>query len=323
MTTPHPSVPTVTVERFYLNHAGPLQLKLVAGSAGLSRKIREGSVNRPGLALAGFFRYFAHKRIQVIGAAEWEFLKSLGEKEAAARIDALIQTKIPCVVLARNFAPSPAIVQKFDEAEVPLFKTKMVTMKFINAATVALEREFAPQVSEQGSMVDILGIGVLIRGESGVGKSECVLALLERGYSLVSDDVTRIRRLEGRELIATSAETTRFHMEIRGLGIINVPAVFGVASVRVEKNVNLVVTLVEWEKDQEVERVGMEHQTYKILGIEVPHVLVPVRPGRDIARLVEVAALDQKLKSLGHHAAREFNERLIERMRTSVGMEHE
>jgi HPr kinase/phosphorylase len=147
--------------------------------------------------------------------------------------------------------------------------------------------------------------------------------LLERGYSLVSDDVTRIRLLEGRELVATSAETTRFHMEIRGLGIINVPAVFGVASVRTEKNVNLVVTLQEWEKGQDVERVGMEQHTYNILGIEVPHVMIPVRPGRDLARLVEVAALDQKLKSLGHHAAREFNERLIERMRAPLGVESE
>lgn len=313
------SVPTVTVERFYLNRAEALQLKLAAGGAGLGRKIQEGSVNRPGLALAGFFKYFANKRLQVIGAAEWEFLKSLGEQEASDRIEKLLRSKIPCAVLARNYTPSPAVQQKFDRYQVPLFRTKMVTMKFMNAATVALEHEFAPQISEHGSMVDILGIGVLIRGESGIGKSECVLALLERGYALVSDDITRIRLLENRELVATSAETTRFHMEIRGLGIINVPAVFGVASVRVEKNVNLVVTLMDWDKTQEVDRVGMERQTYTILGIPVPTVTIPIRPGRDIARLVEVAALDQKLKSLGHHAAREFNERLIERMRTSGG----
>ncbi len=164
-------------------------------------------------------------------------------------------------------------------------------------------------------MVDILGVGALIRGESGIGKSEAVLALLERGYSLVSDDVTRVRLLEGRQLMATSSETTRYHMEVRGIGIINVPAVFGVASVRTEKEINLVVTLMDWEKMDEVDRVGIEQQTYDILGIEVPHVIIPVRPGRDIARLIEVAALDQKLKRLGHNAAREFNERLIEKMR--------
>ncbi len=313
-----PSIPTVTVERFYLNHAEKLQLKLIAGGAGLSRKIQEGSVNRPGLALAKFFRYFAMKRVQVIGGAEWVFLKSLGEEEAAKRIERMLRSKIPCLVFARNVNPPLAVQQKCDEYQVPLFKTKMVTMKFINAATIALEMEFAPQVSEHGSMVDILGIGVLIRGESGIGKSESVLALLERGYSLVSDDITRIRLFEGRELVGTSSETTRYHMEIRGLGIINVPAVFGVASVRPEKNLNLVVTLMDWDKMQEeVDRIGLERQSYTILGINVPHVIIPVRPGRDIARLIQVAALDQKLKSLGHNAAREFNERLIERMHTA------
>ena len=316
MTMQTPSIPTVTVERFYLNHAEKLQLKLIAGGAGLSRKIEEGSVNRPGLALAKFFKYFAMKRVQVLGGAEWAFLKSLSEEEAAKRIERMLKAKIPCLVFARNVNPRPLVQQKCDELQVPLFKTKMVTMKFINAATIALEMEFAPQASEHGSMVDILGIGVLIRGESGIGKSESVLALLERGYSLVSDDITRIRLLEGRELVGASSETTRYHMEIRGLGIINVPAIFGVASVRPEKNLNLVVTLMDWNKMEEVDRVGIERQSYTILGIEVPHVIIPVRPGRDIGRLIEVAALDQKLKSLGHNAAREFNERLIERMRT-------
>jgi len=310
------SLPTVTVERFYLNQAEKLQLKLIAGGTGLSRRIQEGSVNRPGLALAGFFKYFAYKRVQVIGGAEWQYLKSLSNTEAAARIEEMLKRKVPCLVFARNFNPPQVILEKCDEYQVPLFKTKMLTMRFINAATIALEMEFAPQISEHGSMVDILGIGVLIRGESGIGKSESVLALLERGYSLVSDDVTRIRLVEGRELVGTSSETTRYHMEIRGLGIINVPAIFGVASVRPEKNVNLVVTLMDWKSMEDIDRIGLEQQMYTILGISLPHVVIPVRPGRDIARLIEVAALDQKLKSLGHNAAREFNERLIERMRT-------
>jgi HPr kinase/phosphorylase len=310
----HASIPTVTVERFYLNQAEKLQLKLLAGGAGLSRKIQEGSVNRPGLALAGFLKYFAMKRVQVIGGAEWQYLKSVGPAEAQARIEALLKQKIPCLVYARNINPPAYMLELCDKHQVPLFKTKMVTMRFINAATIALEEEFAPQASEHGSMVDILGIGVLIRGESGIGKSESVLALLERGYALVSDDVTRIRLLEGRELIGTSSETTRYHMEIRGLGIINVPAVFGVASVRPDKRVDLIVTLMDWNKMDEVDRTGLEQQSYTILGIALPHITIPVRPGRDIGRLIEVAALDQKLKSLGHNAAREFNERLIERM---------
>lgn len=311
----HASLPVVTVERFYLNQAEKLQLKLVAGGAGLHRKIQEGSVNRPGLALAGFYKYFAFKRVQVFGGAEWQYLKSLPVAESQERVAELLKQKIPCLVYARNVNPPKYVMEASDAAEVPVFKTKMVTMRFINAATIALELEFAPTTSEHGSMVDILGIGVLIRGESGIGKSESVLALLERGYSLVSDDITRIRLLEGRDLIGASSETTRFHMEIRGIGIINVPAVFGVAAVRPEKNINLVVTLVDWDKMEEVDRIGLEPQLYTILGMPVPHVTIPVRPGRDLARLIEVAALDQKLKSLGHNAARDFNERLIQRMR--------
>ena len=191
----------------------------------------------------------------------------------------------------------------------------MITMKFINAATIALELDFAPRRSEHGSMVDILGVGTLIRGASGIGKSESVLSLLERGYSLVSDDITRFRAIEGRELIGASAELTRFHMEVRGIGIINVAAIFGVRSIRTEKSLDLVVTLKDWTEMEDVDRHGLQRQFYKILGISVPHVIIPVRTGRDLGRLVEVAALDQKLKSHGTDSANEFNERLIKQMK--------
>jgi HPr kinase/phosphorylase len=191
----------------------------------------------------------------------------------------------------------------------------MITMKFINAATIALELDFAPRRSEHGSMVDILGVGTLIRGASGIGKSECVLSLLERGYSLVSDDITRFRAIEGRDLIGASAELTRFHMEVRGIGIINVASIFGVRSIRTEKSLDLVVTLKDWTEMEDVDRHGLQRQFYKILGISVPHVIIPVRTGRDLGRLVEVAALDQKLKSHGTDSANEFNERLIKQMK--------
>ena len=164
-------------------------------------------------------------------------------------------------------------------------------------------------------MVDILGVGTLIRGASGIGKSECVLSLLERGYSLVSDDITRFRAIEGRDLIGASAELTRFHMEVRGIGIINVAAIFGVRSIRMEKSLDLVVTLKDWTEMEDVDRHGLQRQFYKILGISVPHVIIPVRTGRDLGRLVEVAALDQKLKSHGTDSANEFNERLIKQMK--------
>jgi HPr kinase/phosphorylase len=187
----------------------------------------------------------------------------------------------------------------------------MITMKFINAATIALEMDFSPTVTEFGSMVDILGVGVLIRGASGIGKSECVLGLIERGYSLVADDVTRITMLEGRELMATAPELTRNHMEVRGIGIINVASVFGIGSIRVEKRLDLVVTLKDWQEVEEVDRIGLDREFYEILRLRVPHVTIPVRPGRDMARLIEVAAMDEKLKGLGQNAAVDFNAKLL------------
>jgi HPr kinase/phosphorylase len=187
-------------------------------------------------------------------------------------------------------------------------------MRFINAATIAMELDFSPSVTEFGSMVDVLGIGVLIRGQSGIGKSECVLGLIERGYSLVADDVTRVTSLEGRELIATAPELTRYHMEVRGIGIINVASVFGIGSIRIEKRIDLVVTLQEWQEIEEVDRIGLDQEFYEILKLQVPHITIPVRPGRDMARLIEVAAMDQKLKGLGRNSAAEFNAKLVSLM---------
>jgi HPr kinase/phosphorylase len=173
---------------------------------------------------------------------------------------------------------------------------------------------FAPRGSEMGSMIDILGVGVIVKGESGIGKSECVLALIERGYSLVADDITKVTLIDGREVMGTSSELTRNHMEVRGIGIINVQAMFGVRSIRHEKRVDLVITLKDWDQVLDVDRLGMEDQHCQILGVNVPHIIIPVRPGRDLARLVEVAAFQTKLKLSGYNAAKELNDILIARM---------
>jgi HPr kinase/phosphorylase len=305
---------TITVERFYTEQADRLQLKLVAGAKGLKRIIREPTVNRPGLALAGFTRYFANKRMQVIGNAEAYFLKSLPLLERQKRYDDLVSYKVPCIVFSRNLRPDRLFVKTAEKADVPVFVCPFITMKFINLATLALEMLFAPRGTEIGSMVDILGIGVIIRGESGIGKSETVLALIERGYSLVSDDVTRVTLLDGREVIGTSAEITRNHMEVRGIGIINVAAMFGVKSIRNDKGVDLVITLKSWNEVPDVDRLGMEQEFVKILGVDIPHITIPVRPGRDLARLIEVAAFQTKLKKAGYNAAQELNERLLNQM---------
>lgn len=304
----------ITVGEFYANHAETLKLRLEGLSLGMSRKIREPTVNRPGLALAGFYSYFPGKRLQVIGNSELAYLKSLKAPVLAERCAELFSRNIPCLVVARDARIPDTLIRAAAEAETPIFRTPIITMKFINAATIALEYEFAATASVFGSMVDIQGIGTLIRGDSGIGKSECVLGLIERGYSLVSDDITKIKVIEGRELVGMSSDLTRFHMEVRGIGIINVASVFGVGSVRPEKRLDFVLTLKDWQELEDVDRIGIDRDYFDILGIRVPHVTLPVRMGRDLARLIEVAALDQKLKSMGHNSALEFNQRLLSMM---------
>lgn len=304
----------VTVERFYTENASSLQLHLIAGATGLKRVIREPTVNRPGLALAGFTRYFASKRVQVIGNAESHFLKSLSAEERLVKYQRLLSYRIPCIVFCRGFHPDRLLLNAAEQVQIPMFSTPLITMKFINLATLAMELMFAPRGTEMGSMVDILGVGVIIRGESGIGKSETVLALIERGYSLVSDDITRVTLVDGRDVIGTSAEITRHHMEVRGIGIVNVAAMFGVKSVRREKQVDLVVTLKTWDDVPDVDRLGMDEDYIQVLGVGIPHITIPVRPGRDLARLIEVAAFQTKLKASGYNPAKELNDRLIAKM---------
>jgi len=310
---------TVSVEHFYTQHAARLQLKLVAGQEGMGRLIREGAVNRLGMALTGFIKYFAFRRVQLIGKSEISYFQSLDSETRQARIRDILDKKIPCIVFSRDNRPPVIILKEAQRAKVPVFISPIPTPRLVNLITLCLEEDFAPSTSEHGSMVDIMGVGVLIRGESGVGKSECALGLVERGYSLVADDITRLRLLEGRELMATSAEVTRTFMEVRGIGIINVAAIFGGRAIRTEKRLDLVVTLEEWDKVEEIERTGLDQQFYEILGLKIPHVRIPIRPGRDLAGLVQVAALDQKMKTMGQFSALEFNEKLMSRLKLKEG----
>jgi len=314
MDKPKARFPVVTVGEFYTRHSEALQLKLLGSAGGFDRRIWEPTINRPGLALSGFYSYFAKKRLQVFGSAELSYLKSLPESEVRERMRSLCANRIPAIIIARNVKPPKALIEEAENAGIAVFRTPMITMKFINAATIALEFDFSPTRSEYGSMVDIMGVGTLVRGSSGIGKSECVLGLIERGHSLVSDDITRFRAIEGRELIGTAPDLTRHHMEVRGLGIINVTSIFGIGSIRSDKRLDLVVSLKDWQELEEVDRIGLEQEYFEILDILVPHITIPVRTGRDLARLVEVAALDQKLKSMGQNSAVEFNQRLLNLM---------
>ncbi len=299
---------------FFKKHGEHLQLELISEPAGMQRKIFEPSTNRPGLALAGFYLYFAYKRIQVLGNSEFAYLGALPEREQMRRFGEMCACDIPCIVVCRNRRIPDDLMKTANEAGVSIFRTTMDTMRFINACTLWLDWEFAPTTTEHGCMVDVKGIGVLIKGDSGAGKSEAVLGLLERGAALVADDLVRFRAPEGRELEGTSSELGRFHMEVRGIGVVNVPLLFGAASMRVRKRLDLVVFLKPLGDFPEVDRLGIEQAYYKVMDIDVPLIELPVGPGRDTARLVEVAALEQKLRSFGHHSAVEFNKNLLRTM---------
>ncbi len=280
--------------------------------------IREGSINRPALALTGFFKYFANKRIQVLGAAELTYLKTLTQPRQIEILNEMADRQVPCLVLTRNFNPTVAMTTVAQDRNLPLFRTPLITMNYVNLATLCIDNEFAPSTTEHATTLDIKGIGVLLRGSSGVGKSECALALIERGHSLVADDLTVIKLLDERELMATSRPLNRGYMECRGIGIINIGEMFGVKSIRVEKRIDMVVSLIEWSPDVVEERTGLEENYYEVLGQKVPHMVLYVRPGRDMARLVEVAAPTQALKKMGHDPAKDFNDRLIAFMTRQV-----
>lgn len=311
---PTKAINGITVAHFFETYKSKLQLELLTGEEGLHRLIKEGSINRPSLALTGFFKYFANKRIQVLGAAEMTFLKTLSQRQQVEIFGEMVRRGIPCLVLTRNYNATHPMLAVSQEMHLPIFRTPMITMNFVNLATLCVDNEFAPSGTEHATTLDIKGIGVMIRGDSGIGKSECALALIERGHSLVADDLTCLRLVDERELTASSRELNRGYMECRGIGIINIAEMFGVKSIRLEKRVDLVVTLKEWTPDVVEERTGLEENSYEILGVKVPHIEFYVRPGRDIARLIEVAAMVQALKKMGHDPAKDFNDRLIAHM---------
>jgi HPr kinase/phosphorylase len=312
-------IESLSVRDFFERHGKDLRMRLIGDESGFDRPIREPTINRPGLALAGFYSYFAFMRVQVIGKAERSYLKSLPEEERLRRFEDFCRSDIPCIVVSRGETLPDEMLVAANRAGISVFRTTMVTMNFINAATIQLEWEFAPTQSVHGCMVDVLGVGVLIRGDSGSGKSECVLSLLRRGASLVADDKVDLRNIENREIIGTAPELGRSHMEVRGIGIINVAALFGVASIRLEKRLDLVCTLRPDGELREVDRHGLDQRYFHLLGLRIPEVEIPLAPGRDVSQLVEVAALDQRLRSYGYNAAAELDKRLMKLMRDRSG----
>jgi HPr kinase/phosphorylase len=295
-----------------------LPLEILAGAAGLDRRITSPYIQKTGLALAGFHEYLKPGRVLIFGESEIRYLESLGTSARVAAVRLALTLDFPCVLITGGFSPPPEVVEEAELASLPLLKTSIATPIAIAKLTAILEDWLAEHAVMHGVLMDILGLGVLIIGDSGIGKSECALDLIVRSHRLVADDTVDIRRRAESILIGTCPDLTRHHMELRGLGLINVKDLFGIASTRSSKRVELVVRLERWDPAREYERLGLDDEFFEILGLRVPLIRMPVAPGRSIAILVEVAARNQLLRSRGRHAARKLAARLDQTLRNAA-----
>lgn len=300
------------VQNLYEQHGKSLGLTLIAGAPGLSRRINKAEVHRPGLSLTGYLKGFVSARILVIGKQEIEFLKELEPKLKTERLQAILTPSTPAVIVARGFVPPKELVSLCNQGGVPLFRATSTATNLLSRITFLLLEEFCPSVTLHGTLVEVFGVGVLIQGESSVGKSEAALGLIERGHRLISDDVVRVKKKEGEYLVGSGPELTRHLMEIRGIGIINVAHLYGAVCVRPDKGIDIIVRLEEWDDQHFYDRVGLDEKFLDILGISVPFHLLPVKPGRDVVLLLETIALNHRLKDMGYNSAKEFNAKLLE-----------
>lgn len=271
-------------------------------------------INRPALQLAGFFDHFESDRVQVMGNVECSFLNTLDEERKREVYDELLKHHLPCIVFCRNKNPDDMLIEKANAAGVPIFSSDLQTSAFMAEIIRWLNVKLAPCISIHGVLVDVYGVGVLIMGESGIGKSEAALELIKRGHRLVTDDVVEIHKVSDDTLVGTAPEITRHFIELRGIGIIDVKALFGVQSVRETQNIDLVITLEEWDKDKEYDRLGLEDQYTEFLGNKVVCHALPIRPGRNLAIIVESAAANYRQKKMGYNAAQELYKRVQENL---------
>ena len=278
------------------------------------KKVMVPDINRPALQLTGFFEHFAYERVQLIGCVEYTFLENVEEDEKEKIYDMLLSYKIPCIIFCRNLKPDDSLIEKANKANVPVFSTETPTSAFSAEIIRWLNVELAPCISIHGVLVDVYGVGVLIMGESGIGKSEAALELIKRGHRLVSDDVVEIRKVSDETLVGTAPDITRHFIELRGIGIVDVKMLYGVQSVRETQNIDLVITLEEWDRDKEYDRLGLEEQYTEFLGNKVVCHQLTIRPGRNLAIIVETAAINHRQKSMGYNAAQELYKRVQQNM---------
>jgi len=301
---------TLTTEALRAPSLAVLELSLVAGEAGLGRPLTGWRIQRPGLAIAGFLPYIKPGRLQILGESELDYIQTLSPLERRQRFAAIAALPVAGFVVTKGLTPPPELLRECRRRNVPLFVSPATTSIVIQRVTGMLEESLAPRQTVHGVLVDVHGMGVLLTGESGIGKSECALDLITRGHRLVADDAVQISRLPSGRLVGRASNLIRYHMELRGIGIINIKHLFGVSAVRASQDVELVIALERWKPGEQYDRLGLSQETHEILGEKRPLMRLPVASGRNLAILIEIAARNELLKSQGYDAAREFTERV-------------
>lgn len=303
-------MPSIRVDSLIEAAEAGLALHLVAGGAGLWRRVSGPRIQKPGLALTGYTAYVHPERLQVLGLTEISFLRSLDSEKRVLGLNTLCSLEPSCIVVTRGLEVPQELIVGADAHQVPLFSTPLMSSVFINRVAKFLEDRLAPTTNVHGVLIDVLGVGILLLGKSGIGKSEAALDLVLRGHRLVADDIVEIRKRPPDMIYGSGSDIIKHHMEIRGLGIINIKDLFGISAVRDAKKIELVIELVDWNEEEEYDRLGIEELGHAILDVTVPMLRVPIRPGRNISSIIEVAARNLLLKFQGKHSAREFQDRL-------------
>ncbi len=308
-------MPGITVEKLYNSRNQELELTtLNSDQAGMDKVIQHPDLHRPGLALTGFFERFSNRRIQVLGETEMAYMSRLPVDRLTEISGQLFERDIPMVIVTKGITPRTEFVEAANRFRTGVFSSRLTTAELINRLSAYLEHVFASSITVHGTLVDVYGVGLLYTGKSGIGKSEVALDLVERGHRLVADDVVRINRRGADVIIGTGAELLGHHMEIRGVGIIDIEQLFGIRSIRLQKRIEVEVNLALWSETEEYERLGVEDKRTTILGVEIPYVRVPISPGKNITVISEVIAMNHMLKVYGKNAAIEFSEKLSQRL---------
>lgn len=303
---------SIQVAEFLKDGDYHLNLELVAGKQGLLKKITIPRIQKPGLALTGDTSNLHSGRLQIIGKSEISYLSGLPEKKLRSVVEKICKIDLSAMVITRGNPVPNILIEEAEKNSIPLFSTNLLTSTFINRVTKFLEDKLTASTNIHGVLMDVFGVGIMIVGKSGIGKSEAALDLILRGHRLVADDIVEIKKKPPSTLSGMSSEIIKYHMEIRGLGIINIEDLFGVAAIRDRKVIDIVVEMVEWDPKAEYDRLGMEEQTYPILDVRVPYLKIPVRPGRNVTTIIEVGARNHLLKQRGHFSAQEFDEKLAQ-----------